>query len=106
MSGKRPRIFVEIFKRENLSGPHVSILSVIVPTHFLPRLKLREQTDLRDLRSNIPFCLKEFPRAKPEGTPEGEEVYLTVYPSRVLLRTVYHFNSHKANISLISLIDN
>ena len=23
---------------------------------------------------------KEFPRAKPEGTPEGEVVYLTVYP--------------------------
>ena len=24
--------------------------------------------------------LKEFPRAKPEGTPEGRGVYLTVYP--------------------------
>ena len=24
--------------------------------------------------------LKEFPRAKPEGTPEGEGVYLTVHP--------------------------
>ena len=30
--------------------------------------------------SNIPLCLKEFPREKPEGTPEGEGVYLTVYP--------------------------
>ena len=24
--------------------------------------------------------LKEFPRAKPEGIPEGEGLYLTVYP--------------------------
>ena len=28
----------------------------------------------------VPLCLKEFPRAKPEGTPEGKGVYLTVYP--------------------------
>ena len=34
----------------------------------------------RDIRSNIPLRLKEFPRAKPEGTPEGGGVYLTVYP--------------------------
>ena len=34
----------------------------------------------RDIRSNIPLRLKGFPRAKPEGTPEGEWVYLTVYP--------------------------
>ena len=32
------------------------------------------------MRSNIPLRLKEFLRAKPEGTPEGEGVYLTVYP--------------------------
>ena len=31
------------------------------------------------VRSNIPLCLKELPRAKPEGTLEGEGVYLTVY---------------------------
>ena len=30
--------------------------------------------------SNIPHRLKEFSRAKPEGTPEGEGLYLTVYP--------------------------
>ena len=36
----------------------------------------------RDIRSNIPLRLKEFPSAKSEGTPEGkvEGVYLTVYP--------------------------
>ena len=34
----------------------------------------------KDRQSNIPLGLKEFPRAKPEGTPEGESVYLTVYP--------------------------
>ena len=34
----------------------------------------------RDIRSNIPLRLKEFPRAKPGGTPEGKGVYLTVYP--------------------------
>ena len=28
----------------------------------------------------IPIRLKEFPRAKPEGTPKGGGVYLTVYP--------------------------
>ena len=33
----------------------------------------------RDIRSNIPLRLKDFPRAKPEGTPEGGGVILTVY---------------------------
>ena len=28
----------------------------------------------------ISLCLKEFPKAKPKGTPEGKGVYLTVYP--------------------------
>ena len=28
-----------------------------------------------DIRSNIPLRLKEFPRAKPERTPEGKGVY-------------------------------
>ena len=27
------------------------------------------------------LCLKEFLRAKPEGSPEGKGLYLTVYPS-------------------------
>ena len=36
--------------------------------------------ETRDIRSNIPLRLKEFPRAKPKGTPEGGGVYLTVYP--------------------------
>ena len=31
-------------------------------------------------RSNITLCPKEFPRAKPKGTPEGKGLYLTVYP--------------------------
>ena len=26
-----------------------------------------------------PLCLKDFLRAKPEGTPEGEGICLTVY---------------------------
>ena len=34
----------------------------------------------RDIWSNITLGLKEFPRAKPKGIPEGEGVYLTVYP--------------------------
>ena len=37
------------------------------------------QDKTRDIRSNIHLCLKEFPRANPEGTPEGKGVYLTVY---------------------------
>ena len=32
------------------------------------------------IQSNIPLCLKEFPRAKPEGTPDDKGLYLTVYP--------------------------
>ena len=32
------------------------------------------------IRSNLPHRLKEFRRAKPEGTPVGKGVYLTVYP--------------------------
>ena len=34
----------------------------------------------RDIRSNIPLCLQEFPWALPSGTPSGKGVYLTVYP--------------------------
>ena len=26
------------------------------------------------------LCQKEFPKAKPEGTPEGKGLHLTVYP--------------------------
>ena len=29
---------------------------------------------------NIPLRLKDFPRVKTEGIPEGEGMYLTVYP--------------------------
>ena len=36
--------------------------------------------EMRDIRSNITLCLKEFPRAKPKETPEGKGLYLTVYP--------------------------
>ena len=35
----------------------------------------------RDIRSNKPLRLQDFPRASPSGTPSGEGVYLTVYPS-------------------------
>ena len=35
--------------------------------------------EMRDIPSNIPLCLKEFPREKPARTPEGKGVYLTVY---------------------------
>ena len=35
----------------------------------------------RDIQSNIPLRLKEFPWALPSGTPSGKGVYLTIYPS-------------------------
>ena len=35
--------------------------------------------ETRDIRSNITLCMKEVPRAKPKGTPEGKGIYLTVY---------------------------
>ena len=35
--------------------------------------------ETRDIWSNITLCLKEIPRVKPEGTPEGKGLYLTVY---------------------------
>ena len=38
------------------------------------------QRHTRDIRSNIILCLKEFPMAKPEETPEGKGLYLIVYP--------------------------
>ena len=34
----------------------------------------------RDIRSNIALSLKEFPRGKLKGTPEGKGSYSTVYP--------------------------
>ena len=39
------------------------------------------QDSTRDIRSNIPLRLQEFPWALPLGTPSGEGVYLTAYPS-------------------------
>ena len=38
-------------------------------------------------RSNITLCLKEFPRAKPEGTPEGKGyIYISeLSPSTVII---------------------
>ena len=41
-----------------------------------------------DIWSNISLRLKEFPRAKPEGTHEGEGVNLTVYPESSLLKVL------------------
>ena len=35
--------------------------------------------ETRDKLSDITLCLKEFPRAKPEGTLESKGLYLTVY---------------------------
>ena len=44
-----------------------------------------------DIRSNIPLCLQEFPRASPPGAPSGKGVYLTVYPSsRPNMDTIFH----------------
>ena len=33
---------------------------------------------MKDVRSIIALCLREFPRPKPERTPEGGGLYLTV----------------------------
>ena len=46
----------------------------------IPIILYPYQDDTRDIRSYKTLCLKEFPRAKPEGTPEGKGLYLTVYP--------------------------
>ena len=39
------------------------------------------QDSTRDIWSNIPLCLQEFPWTSPLGTPSGGGVYLTVNPS-------------------------
>ena len=45
----------------------------------------------RDIQSNITLRLQEFPRALPSGTPSGQGVYLTVYPSsRHNTDTIYY----------------
>ena len=38
----------------------------------------------RDVWSNIPLRLQEFPWASPSGTPSGNGIYLTVYPSSLI----------------------
>ena len=35
--------------------------------------------ETRDVRSGVPLRLREFPRAKPEETPEDKGLYLTIY---------------------------
>ena len=48
--------------------------------------------------------MKEFPRANHKGTPEGEELYLTVKPMLRLDTDSKSFNNHYGFIpSLISL---
>ena len=43
-----------------------------------------------DIRSNITLRLQEFSRALPSGTPSGEGVYWTLYPSsRPYMDTIY-----------------
>ena len=37
-----------------------------------------------DVRSNIALCRREFSKAKPEGTPEGKRIYLSVCPESSL----------------------
>ena len=60
------QVFIYILFRTNFSTLYTILYSY--------------QDERRDIRSNIPLCLKEFPRAKPEGTPEGEGLYFTVHP--------------------------
>ena len=43
-----------------------------------------------DILSNIPLCFQEFPRALTWGTPSGEGVYLTLYPSSCLNTDTIH----------------
>ena len=42
---------------------------------------MKQYISTRDIRSNKPLCLQEFPLALPSGTPSGKGLYLTVYPS-------------------------
>ena len=50
---------------------------------------------VRDIRSNITLYLKEFPTAKPEGTPERKGLYFIVYPElSPNTDIIYHFNNH------------
>ena len=46
--------------------------------HFIILYPYWDET--RDVRSGVPLRLREFPRAKLEGAPEGEGVYLAVCP--------------------------
>ena len=73
-------------------------------------------SDSLAMRENIVFILGEeeeytvkyttLSEGVPEGAPEGKGVYLTVYPEFSPNTDSNHFNSHKANSFLISLIDN
>ena len=72
-----------------LIGPEiiwsVPTLSLVLPRYppppssFAPSLT-PPQDKTRDIISNISLCLKEFPKAKPKGTPEGKGLYLILYP--------------------------
>ena len=45
------------------------------------------------LRSIIVLCLRDFPRGKPEGTPKGEGLYLTIYSELRQYITVFKCQS-------------
>ena len=63
------------------------------------------QDSTRDIRSNIPLRLQEFPRASPSGTPSGEGVYLTVYPSSRPNTDTIYLCYEKSNICLGQILE-
>ena len=70
-----------------ISKLHTCTVHIILQTtqlhnvHHAPNYILYLYEDeTRNILSNIALRLREFPRAKPEGTPKGGGLYLTVYP--------------------------
>ena len=92
-------------EKQNISfsqkGPNMGCESCTVL-----RLRSVHKLAMSHIWSNIPLRLKEFPRAKPEGTLEGKGIYLTVYLKSSPNTDSISFNSHKANNTLISFVDN
>ena len=89
--GNKPKN--QIFSQMHFYGPSANLIqlsSSIMTKVYIAYVFGQDQGYM--VKKNL--CLKEFPRAKPNGTSEGKGLYLTVHPESSPNTTLYHFNNY------------
>ena len=60
-------------------GGHCALRTVL-QGHCTVRTQNPYYDKMRDIRSNISLCMREFPKATANGTLKGKGLQLTIYP--------------------------